>query len=88
MVAIKIIWNKKSMFQERAIINALNAAKDPDIENHGIPRIYYQGRFLQKYNAIAMTLFDETLHDLYEKERLGRRTISDRNFLTIFKHVV
>lgn len=67
------------------IYEALNATTDSTIEQHGIPRVYYNGAFLQKYRVIVMTLFDGTLEDLYKK----KITISqDFSILLILKQMV
>lgn len=67
------------------IFEALNATRDPNIEQHDIPRVYYHGKFLNNYNAIAMTLFDETLHDRYLAQN---KSLSDLSILMIFKQAV
>lgn len=83
--AIKMIYNKDTFEDEMMIFEALNATKNLEIENHGIPRIYYYGEFLGKYYAIAMTLFDGDLDNRYEKEQKHLTTIT---ILSIFKQAV
>lgn len=67
------------------IFQALNATNDLDIEKKGIARVFYAGPILQKYNAIVMSLFEETLEDRYE---LQNEHISDLSILLIFKRTV
>lgn len=45
-VSVKIIWDEHSQDEEMAIFKALNATENPDIEQYGIPRVYYQGPLL------------------------------------------
>lgn len=66
------------------IFNALNATENLEIESHGIPRVFYNGPFLQYY-AIAMTLFDGDLDGRYEKEKMNLTTIT---ILSIFRQAV
>lgn len=87
-VAVKIIWDEQSQDEEMAIFKALNATENPDIEQYGIPRVYYNGKFLTNYYSIAMTYFDGTLTDRYEKERANGRNLSDLTILSIFKQTV
>lgn len=56
----------------------------PNIEKEGIPRIYYHGKVLGGFNAIAMTLFDGTLDELF----LQQTILSDTSILLIFKQAV
>lgn len=67
-IAVKITMDQNSYDREMRIYETFNATTDTTIEQHGIPRIYYSGAFLRKYRVIAMTLFDGTLLDLYEKK--------------------
>lgn len=86
MVAVKIIWDKESMDHEMAIFLALNATNDPEIESHRVPKIFYSGNVLGKYNAIAMTLFDETLEDRYKRQ--NKQPFAIFTVLLIFKQAV
>lgn len=65
---MKITTDHGCYNREIRTYEALNATTDTTIEQHGIPRIYYNGAFLKKYRVIAMTLFDGTLEDLYKKK--------------------
>lgn len=85
---MKIIWSDNSFNRELEALEALNATTDPDIEEHGIPRIYYHGQFLHLYNAIAMTLFDESLNDVYDRHKTRGEKISELAILLIFKQAV
>lgn len=73
------------MLDEIATYKALGALDDVNIEQKGVPRVYYHGPVLSNYYAIVMTFFDETLEDRYlnEKEHL-----SNLNILLIFKRLV
>lgn len=73
------------MLEEIEIYCALGALDDANIEQNGVPRVYYYGRVLSKYYAIAMTLFDETLEDRYQYE--GEH-LSNLTVLLIFKRLV
>lgn len=83
-MAVKIIWNKKSMDNELKVFIALNATKDPNIENYGIPRIYYHGKILGDYNTIVMTLFTGTLGDRYI---VKNEHLSNSDLLRYFKRM-
>lgn len=84
-VAVKITWNNQSAERERAALSASNALVDGDIERRGIARIYYNGSFLKKYYAFAMTLFDETVQSRFTTQRNHFSTLS---VLIIFKRTV
>lgn len=73
------------MVQEMKIFEALNATRDPNIEQYDIPRIHFHGKILNKYDAIAMTLFDE---DLYDRYMAQNQNLSDLSILMIFKQAV
>lgn len=83
-VAVKIFWDKEYSVQEKKILGVLDA-KNPRIEEKGIPRIYYIGPFLEKYDAIVMTLFDGDLDGRLKKQN-GH--INDLSLLMIFKRSV
>lgn len=84
-VAIKVFLNQQSMEREVAILQALRAMKEVNIEDRGIPRVYFFGKITGDYNAIAMTLFDESLEKRYE---LQGKKISDLSILLIFRQAV
>lgn len=84
-MAIKITWNETLFDREVAVFEALDAIDDANIENKRVPRVYYQGTVLMKYNAIAMSLFETTLDYRY---RLQRKHLSDFSILMIFKQAV
>lgn len=84
-VAVKIIWSKESMENELKVFTALNATKDPKIENYGIPRVYYHGDIFGTHNAIVMTLFTETLYDRYTDKV---KHLSNLDLLRYFKRAV
>lgn len=84
-VAIKFIADKKSFDHEIKIYKILNATKDKKIERFGIPRIYYHGKVLSKYNIIAMTLFEGTLGD---RTKIQEKHLSNLGILQIFKRTV
>lgn len=73
------------MDQEVTILQALRATKEVNIEERGIPKIYYHGTVLKEYNAIVMTLFDMSLQKCYE---LQGKQISDLSILLIFRQAV
>lgn len=83
-VAVKIIWCKEFSVREKKILGVLDA-KNPKIEEKGIPRIYYIGPFLEKYDAVVMTLFDGDLERRWKKQK-GQ--ISDSSLLMVFKRSV
>ncbi|XP_031624043.1 casein kinase I-like [Contarinia nasturtii] len=84
-IAIKIFWNEELLNEEIKIYHALNATEDLNIESRGIPKVYYYGPFLEKYHAIAITLFDGTLRDRF---KLQNGHLSDFSILLIFKQAV
>lgn len=86
-VAVKININEDDFNHEMSVFEALNATADPDIESHGIARIFFSGKFMY-YNAIAMTLFDETLDDRIRKQAKQKKKISELSILLIFKRAV
>lgn len=86
MVAVKIMWDQKSLEDEMKIFLALNATNDPKIERHRVPRIFYFGNVLGNYGAIAMTLFDETLEDRYKRQ--NEQPFDVFTVLVIFKQAV
>lgn len=65
----------------------MNATKNNDIEQIGLPRIYYTGPILKNYNAIAMTLFDGTLEN-YFKQHKSAGKLPDSSILEIFRQTV
>lgn len=74
------------MNRELGVFEALNAMRDPNIEQHDIPRIHFHGKILNdKFDAIAMSLFDETLQDRYIVQN---KNLSDLSILMIFKRAV
>lgn len=83
-VAIKFAANQKVIRREINVLNALNAM-DRNIETCDIPRVYYHGNVLDQYLAIAMSLFDGTLDDLYKRYK---GNISELQILEIFKQAV
>lgn len=83
-VAIKFAANQKVIRREIKVLNALNAM-DRNIETCDIPRVYYHGMVLDQYLAIAMSLFDGTLDDLYKRYK---GNISELQILEIFKQAV
>lgn len=84
-VAVKLSDYLHPYLKEVDAFKALNAMKDPQIESYDIPRVYYQGNVLTTYLAIATTLFDGSLNDLYERYK-GQ--ISELQILEIFKQAV
>lgn len=66
---------------------ALNATKNHDIEQIGIPRIYYSGIILREYDAIVMTLFDGTLENYFKQHNISGK-LPDSSILDIFSQTV
>lgn len=56
-----------------------------NIEKEDIPHVYYYGLISNLYPVIAMSLFDGSLNDLYER---CKGDISDLQILEIFKQAV
>lgn len=73
------------MRREIRALNALNATDNRNIEKYDIPRCYYQGKVLDQYLTIAVSLFDGTLDDLYKQHK---GNISELQILDIFKQAV
>lgn len=84
-VALKIASYMAPWIKETQTLKALNAIDDPNIEKHDIPRVYYHGLIFNRFPAIAMTLFDGSLNDLYERYK---GNISESQILFIFKQAV
>lgn len=84
-VAIKITWDKQAIDREMRIFTALNATKDPNIEKHGIPKVYYHGLIIGGYHVIAMTLCDGSVEDRYAE---NNEQFSDLSILLILKRAV
>lgn len=84
-VAVKIVWDREAFNHEIDVLKALNAIENPQIEDHGIPKIYYHGQILEVYSAIAMTLFDGSLESRFNQEK---KHFTDLTILTIFKQAV
>lgn len=87
-VAVKIIWSEMSFNKEIEILKALNAINNPKIEEHGIPRIHYHGKFFHTFFAIAMTLFNETLMDVHDRYNAQGKHLSELSILLMFKEAV
>lgn len=85
-VAVKIFMDGMAMNKEMFAYTALNAVMDEKIEDHHIPRIYYNGLFLGKYYAIAMSRFDGTLADYYKKR--NDKHLSNANILYVLMQTV
>lgn len=85
-VAIKITSFYRSFIDEMNVYEALNG-KDADAESYGIPKVYYHGNVFRvsTYNAIAMSLFEETVEQRYTN---NPTPFSDFSILVIFKQAV
>lgn len=84
-VAVKIVWDEETMHDEIKIYRALGALDNPRIEAEGIPRVFFHGLVLEKYHAIAMTLFEGTLEDRYKQQN---KHLERMSILLIFKRLV
>lgn len=84
-VAVKMSTDIVPWIQEIAAFKALDAMKDSNIEKTEIPYVHYHGLIFDTYPIIAMTLFDGSLNDLYERYK---KDISDLQLLAIFKQAV
>lgn len=84
-VAVKMSSYITPWIQETAALKALDAMKDLNIEKKEIPHVYYHGLIFHIHPVIAMTLFDGSLNDLYERYK---NDISDLQLLDIFKQAV
>lgn len=82
---MKIFWDQQAYYHELIIFKALNATEYPNIEDCGIARVFYYGKILKEYNAIAMTLFEETLEYRFKAQR---KRFSDLSTLMIFMQTV
>lgn len=74
------------MKNEINIYRAINAIDDEKIENHHIPKVYYHGKFLGIFYAIALSLFDGTLADYYNNPR--EKHLSELDIIYIFLQTV
>lgn len=84
-VAVKIFSRKKDFNVEFAVFHALNAETDPNIEQYGIPRVYYRGPMLNSFYCIVMTMFDDNLEEYYDDKE---NNITDITMLSFFKQAV
>lgn len=69
------------------VYKALNATKNPAIEQIGIAKVYYAGPILAVYDAIALTLFDGTLENYYNLNKQSGK-LPDLTMLEIFGQTV
>lgn len=67
-VAVKISLEDDFMEQEIEIYRSLKAFSNPMIEKLGIPRAYYSGKIFEKYPALVITLFDESVENRHIKQ--------------------
>lgn len=79
---MKVILDEEFLNEEMEVFKALDAL-NPDIEKHGIARVYYHGPILDKYYAIVMTLFDGSFED-----EIPKGSLSEIKCLTFFKQAV
>lgn len=84
-VAVKIVWDQESFNDEVEIYQALGSMNNAKIEDLGIPKVYFYGKVLSKYFAIAMTVFDGTLLNRYE---IQNKHLSNLTILLIFRRWV
>lgn len=82
---MKIFWDREAYNHELVIFKALNATEYPNIEDVGIARIFYYGKILKEYNAIAMSSFEETLDYRF---KIQKNHFSDLSILMIFMQTV
>lgn len=75
------------MKREMNVYKALNATKNPAIEQMGIPKVHYAGPILADYDAIALTLFDGTLENYYNHHKQSGK-LPDLTMLQIFGQTV
>lgn len=87
-VAVKIVVSNILFDHEVDMLKALKAINNPTIEDHGIPRVYFQGKFLHLYHSIVMTLFDGTLKDVHDRHKIRGEHLSELSILLIFKEAV
>ncbi|XP_031639238.1 probable casein kinase I homolog ECU03_0910, partial [Contarinia nasturtii] len=66
VVAIKFFIDESIMRREQSVYLALNATRNPKIEEKGIPNLYANGEMFRCDPYIAMTLFEESLHSRWE----------------------
>lgn len=86
-VAVKIFWSENLMEREKNVFKALKATKNPDIEQIGIPKVYYSGPILRDFDAIAMTLCDGSLESYYQHSKKSGK-LPDLIMLEIFRQTV
>lgn len=84
-VAIKMFYDRHSMIEEITVYQDLDAINNPNIEAYKIPRVYYHGKFLGEFYAIAISLFDGNLADYYDKRK---KPLLDMDILYIFLQAV
>lgn len=85
-VAVKLSSYVAPWIKETNALMALDAMKDSNnIEKEDVPHVYYHGLIYGIHPVIAMTLFDGSLNDLFERYK---GDISDLQILEIFKQAV
>lgn len=75
------------MTQEAKILEYLKA-QDPNLEEHGIPRIYFSGSVLLAYRANAMTLFHGSFIDVQKRYKKENLKLSDLSILILLTGAV
>lgn len=75
------------MTQEAKILEYLKG-QDPNLEEHGIPKIYFSGSVMTAFRANAMTLFHGSFTDAQKRYKKEGLKLSDLSLLILFKGAV
>lgn len=86
-VTVKLSRNNTDNTQEAKILNYLKE-KDPNLEEHGVPKIYYSGVVMLAYRANVMTLFHGSFVDVQERYKKEKLQLSDLSLLILFRGAV
>lgn len=86
-VTVKINTAGTDNTQDAKILEYLKE-KDPNLEQHGIPKIYYSGAVMLIYRANVMTLFHGSFIDVQKRYKKMKLKLSDLSLLILFKGAV
>lgn len=80
------IDNEEQTIQEYKVCTCLEAIDKPEVEQFGIPAIYYYGEFLDgSFIVIALTLLEQSLMSKMEEDHFVKNPI---NSLILLKQFV
>lgn len=84
---MKINAAGKDNTQEAKILEYLKE-QDPNLEEHGIPKLYYCGNVMLAYRGNVMTLFHGSFIDVQKRYKKESLKLSDLSLLILFRGAV